>query len=165
MPRRIAIASRPTKFDRFKLALVESPEKSPTAIAFEIYDCKNKNVAAVVASENLRKLNIKMPELMDRLGISDEKIIKKLDSLISAKKVTRMVCDKQIEEFTDDDGDLQLASTQLAFRLKGHLKESKNGNGHTINIMGDVTVQQLKSMPYDELIRTITTKLSEANRS
>jgi len=108
---------------------------NPTEAAMKAYDCKNKNVAAVIASQNLKKLNISFADLMERMGLTDEEDIK---DLMRMRKATKQIsCNIYIKkngemkgadgnslDFIEvDDNQIQLKALELTMKLKGHLRD------------------------------------------
>lgn len=58
-----------------------------TDAAFKVYNCKDRNTASNIGSENLRKLRV--DELMEEMGLTDVALINATaDGLMNAKKVT-----------------------------------------------------------------------------
>jgi Holliday junction resolvasome RuvABC DNA-binding subunit len=62
-----------------------------TKAALQVYNCKNENVAAAIASRNLKKLKLdySIQDWIDRLGMTDRKIISNLIKGTEAKVMTR----------------------------------------------------------------------------
>ena len=113
---------------------------SPTEAAMRAYNCKDRLVARVIASENISKLNISMTELMDKMGLGVEEDLTDLKRLKNAKrvigylhqykkdengKVEKAEPDETVSnEFLEaDDNPVQLKATELSLKLKGHLRE------------------------------------------
>lgn len=108
---------------------------SPTEAAMRAYDCKDRLVAAVIANQNLKKLNISMPELMDQMGLTDEEDIKDLMRL--RKAVKQISCNvfikkdgemkgadgKSLDFIEVDDNLTQLKALELTCKLKGRLRD------------------------------------------
>lgn len=89
--------------------------QEPTEAAFRVYNCKDRNSAKVIASQNLTKLNISSAELMEKMGISDEEDTKDLKRLRKAK---------YLHHFSEmDDNATQLKALELTYKLKGKLKD------------------------------------------
>ena len=91
-----------------------------TEAASRVYDVSSKNSAAVIGNENLRKLNI--VDVMEKAGITDEKLTKKLDEGLEASK----------EGGTDYITRHRYLETAL--RLKGY----NAGDAPNINIQNNV---------------------------
>ncbi len=60
---------------------------SPTEAAFRAYDCKDRLSARNIASQLLATLGIKMPELMDKMGLGSEEDMADLKRLRKGQKV------------------------------------------------------------------------------
>jgi hypothetical protein len=76
-----------------------------TEAAMQAYDCNNRVTAAAIGSENLRKLP--MDELLEAGGISDKKLLGKIDEGLEATKVVSAKIlvlggDKDANAQTDD---------------------------------------------------------------
>jgi hypothetical protein len=56
---------------------------------------------------------------LDRRGVTTERLAKIIAKGLEAKKVQRLVVDKQVQEFEDDDNSTQLAFVRLAVDLRG----------------------------------------------
>ncbi len=115
---------------------------SPTEAAMRAYNCKDRLSARNIASENVSKLGISMPALLDKMGLSIEEDINDLKRLRSAKKVVGYLHqykkdkDGQIEKASADeavsndfievdDNAVQLKALELTFKLK-NLIENKS---------------------------------------
>jgi phage terminase small subunit len=106
-----------------------------------VYNIKNDNVAGVIAYENIRKLKIPFIEMMERAGITDESDVALLLKLRNAQRVQsadvyvqnengRWVVNENSNDFIEvDDNQVQLKALELTQKLKGRIKEAKNGNG------------------------------------
>jgi len=56
---------------------------------------------------------------MERRGVTTERLAKIIAKGLEAKKVQRLIVDKQVQEFEDDDNSTQLAFVRLAVGLRG----------------------------------------------
>ncbi|HEC63748.1 MAG TPA: hypothetical protein ENI23_00475 [bacterium] len=130
------------KLKRFQKLLLSNPTLTPTEVAFQVYDCKNRNVATVIASQSLAKLNITMADLMNRMGLSDEEDMNDLKRLRKAQRIQscdvyvdkdengKYVVNENSNDFIEvDDSHIQLRALELTFKLKKKL----NGDTH-INV-------------------------------
>lgn len=107
----------------------------PTESAMRAYDCKDRRSAGQIAYENLKKLDISMIELMERMGLTAERDAEDLKKLRKAQKVIGYLHqykknkDGQVEkanpdeavsnEFVEvDDNQTQLKALELTFKLK-----------------------------------------------
>jgi len=110
--------------------------RNPTEAAFQVYNCKNRDVASVISYQNFRKLQITMEDLMDKMGLDTEEDIKDLIRLRKAKRLQS--CDVYVQkdengeykinensnDFMEvDDNNAQLKALELTCKLKGRLKE------------------------------------------
>ena len=59
----------------------------PTEAAMRVYDCKDRNSASSIASENLRKLEFTMNDILESMGLTIEEDISDLKRLRKAKRV------------------------------------------------------------------------------
>ena len=129
------------KLKKFQRLLLSNPALSPTEVADRIYDCKDRKVACVIASQNLTKLNITLDDLMARAGLSDEADIDDLKRLRKAQRIQscdvyvdkdengKYVINENSNEFIEvDDNHIQLRALELTFKLKKKL------NGNSIHI-------------------------------
>lgn len=121
----------------FQKLLLRNPTTSPTEIAMRTYKCKNRLVAAVIACQNLIKLNISIAELMTRTpGMSDEDDLIHLERLKNAKKIQscnvfvkkdkegNYKINENSNDFVEvDDNKAQLGALNLSMKLKGHLRD------------------------------------------
>ncbi len=115
---------------------------SPTEAAMRAYDCKDRLVARVIASQNLSKLNISMTELMDKMGLGLEEDIADMKRLRKGQKVVGYLNqykkdkDGKIEKIEPDeivsnefvyvdDNPVQLKALELSLKLKGYLKDKQ----------------------------------------
>ena len=125
----------PGKFNRFRKLLFKNPTRCPTDIADEVYDCKNRDVAAQIASQCLRKLNLTIEDLLDRAGLTDEHDAKFLKdnheaTLVVAVPVMNGKPDEK-HPITVPDQKTRLKAFELSQRLKGRLKNMQTGDSHT----------------------------------
>lgn len=125
------------KLKLFQKLLLSHPAMTPTEAADRIYDCKDRQVASVIASQNLRKLKFSLKDIIERVaGMSDEDDLNHLVRLKTAQKIH--ACDihikkdgksgykinKNSNDFIEvDDNNVQLSAVKLSVQLKGHLKE------------------------------------------
>ena len=58
-----------------------------SAAAMEVYDCKDENSAAVIGTENIRKLSLPINALMDEMGLSNEYLLLVLQENLRATKL------------------------------------------------------------------------------
>lgn len=107
---------------KFVRALIRT--QSPTEAAMQSYNCKDRVVATVIASQNLIKLNIQMVDLMNRMGLDTERDIKDLTRLREAKTTKHFAHEGKIVDQADiDDNNTQLKALELSLKLKGSLKD------------------------------------------
>jgi len=108
---------------------------NPTEAAFQVYDCKDRASARVIACENLTKLNIPFNTLMEKMGLTEEEDIKDLKRLRKAKKLHacdifirddngKLKVNKNSNDFIEiDDNQAQLKALELTQKMKGRLKD------------------------------------------
>ena len=100
-----------------------------------VYNCKDRKVARVIASQNITKLNIDMNALMIRMGLYTEKDIEDLIRLRSAKIVKPFAHEGVvISEPVYDDNVTQIKALELTLKLKGVLKEQNQNTAVQNNI-------------------------------
>lgn len=127
-----------------------------TEAAFKVYDCKDRDSAAIIGFENVRKLNFN--DLMEEAGLTDNVLNNKLAEGLDANKQlsTRPVFKKDAptsqsarelpaaNEGTDDfievpDFAVRHKYLETAFKLKGRLKKdgdiNVDGNNIQINVV------------------------------
>lgn len=110
------------KFEKFKKLIMSDPCITPTKAAMQSYNCKNKAVASAIASQNLRKLKITMPELLARMGLTDERDAEDLEKLREAKTTKFFQHEgKVIDQEDVEDNTTQLKALELTAKLKGRL--------------------------------------------
>jgi len=145
----------PYKLARFQKMLVKNPSLHPTDIALRIYDCKDRNSASAIASQNLRKLGISKDELMERVGLSDIADAEDLARLRKAKKVvSAVVTDKDAgaadKDFIEvDDNHTQFKALELTYKIKGAFNDDKRGVGDNtqnfLTIVENVNIANVQS--------------------
>jgi len=106
-----------------------------TRAASEVYDVSNNNSAAVIASQNLRRLNIY--DVLDRAGVTDDKIAETIGEGMEANKPISAVAGKDASEASVDfidvpDWQARLKATELASKMKGHLKDKVEHSGSIV---------------------------------
>ena len=120
------------KFEMFKKILFNNPGITPTQAVIDAgYRVKNRYNASAIASVNLRKLKISMPEVLERVGLTDEQDALDLKALRDADK-------------TDEaDHHIRFKSIELSQKIKGNLKEK-------VDVSANIT--------YDRMIQEAITK-------
>ena len=153
-PKRTITKLRPArKFQAFQKLLFSNLLLTPTECALQTYNCKDKNVATVIAGQNLRKLCLTHDDLMIRMGMSDEQDVADLIRLRKAKKVQscnilvskdadgNTVVNENSNDFIEvDDNHTQLKALELTCRLKGRLTQNINNQ---VNINIDTGVKSM----------------------
>lgn len=143
---------------------------NPTEAAMRAYDCKNRDTARVIASQNLTKLNISFNDLLSKMGLTDEEDVQ---DLIRLRKATKQIsCNiyikkngkmqeadgKSLDFIEVDDNTIQLKALELTLKLKGHLRDKVEHSGEiafTMNkfmqvIYDDRNGTTNKSRPFKE---------------
>lgn len=98
-----------------------------TEAASRVYDVTNRDSAKSIGSEILTKLDI--TEIMEKKGLTDEKITDTLIKGMEANKTVRSAdpnveSDAESNDFIDiPDWQARLKATELASKIKGHLKD------------------------------------------
>ena len=101
-----------------------------TEAAMQTYDCKNRNSAAQVGYENLRKLDYE--EFMEEAGITDKLLQEKiLQGLEATKVVSARMTSKDADSNTDDFIDIEDYMVrhkylETALKLKKRLIDRKD---------------------------------------
>lgn len=121
------------KFELFKKLIMSNPCITPTDAAMQSYNCKDRKVASVIGSQNLVKLNVTMPELLARMGLTDEEDANDLKKLRNATTTKFFQHEGKIIDQEDvEDNGTQLKALELTAKLKGRL----NGK---IEVTGEVS--------------------------
>jgi len=98
-----------------------------TEAAMRIYDVKDREVAANIGSENVRKLQF--PELMEDMGLTDIALIN-----VGAEGMTKPV-KQSITGEIHPDYTTRHRYWETLLKLKGRLRES-----NTVNVSGDKVI-------------------------
>lgn len=85
-----------------------------TEAAARVYDVSTRDVARNIGSQNVAKLSI--VEIMEQNGLTDEKITQTLNDGMDATEID--ITGKEIPVWT-----ARLKATELASKIKGHLKD------------------------------------------
>lgn len=133
---------------RFRKELIKT--LSPTEAAMKVYDCKDKHSAAQIAYENLKKLDISLIELMEKMGLTDEEDTKDLMRLRKAVYVNKNGLEVA-------DSTIQLKALELTYKLKGQLKDKHEveHKGELVKLINIVTTGQIEDK-LGERLRKIT---------
>lgn len=136
--------------------------KTPGAIAFEIYNCKNQNSAHTLGCENMRKLQFNLHDMMkEYCGLTD---IDDLSDLADLRKGTKEVIDSEGNIAEIKDNHARVKALELSLRLKGVLQNNNHYNT-TINntkientvILNNIKIEEIHG---DDLLREIQNQLS-----
>jgi len=112
-----------TKERIFLRALEKFPSVPPSQIVRIIFNCKDQGVAATISSNLLVKYKKDINEMMNRLGVTDERLTFKLTEALEAKRrFTSMSKSGEIVEEVVPDYNSQLKALEIALKLKGYLK-------------------------------------------
>lgn len=110
---------------RFFRYLMEGAQ--PTQAALLAFNTATRAIASVRASQTLRKFNIRISDIMDNMGMTDEWITKKVKGLCNAKRTQFFAHEGVvIDHKTTNDNATQAKGVELACRLKRHLDDSIN---------------------------------------
>ncbi|MCK9554961.1 hypothetical protein M0R36_03985 [bacterium] len=139
--RKAAVATPALKLALFRNLLIKSLSNgeciSPTEVAMRVYNCKNRHVASVIASQNLIKLDYTVNSLLEHMGITDEADIELLKKLRVAEKYEKGVG-------MVPDNSIRLAALKLTQLLKGRLS-SKEESGEGVQIIINILFEQTKN--------------------
>ena len=129
------------KYQRFKSILLKNPMMSPTDIAEKVYNCKSREVARVIATQCMKKLNINLVEIFERAGADDLDDVEFLLNLRNnANKVIscNVIAEsgegmKDANSMTKDFVDVpdlptRLKAFELEQKLKGRLQSGASAN-------------------------------------
>ncbi len=95
-----------------------------TEAARQAYNCKTDGAAGVIGYENLRKLKISISEMMDRMGLSDARLMKILEDGLTACKVELAKFEGNItDEKSFPDFPIRGVYLEKALKLKGLLRD------------------------------------------
>lgn len=111
-----------------------------TEAAMRVYDCKDRETAANIGSENLRKLQ--MPELMEDMGLTDVALINiGVEGMTKANK-------QSITGEVFPDFNVRRGYWETLLKLKGKLRDTQGVNisgEKVIAILGGATVQNVQT--------------------
>lgn len=145
-PRSKAISKRPPKTikeKKFVKAYIETG--NATEAAMQVYDCKDRDVAASIGGENLVKLEIS--SIMDNHGLTNDKLVEVLKNGLEANRVISAIStDKEAPGATTDFIDVPDHATrhkylETAFKLKGELGQKQEKPSGVINNFGNLILQ------------------------
>ncbi len=113
-----------------------------TEAASKVYDVSTRDVARNIGSQNVAKLSI--VDIMEKRGLTDEKISDTLVEAMDANKTVRssdpgVESSAESNDFIDiPDWQARLKATELASKIKGHLKDKVEHSGQVgvIPILG-----------------------------
>ncbi len=92
---------------------------NPTEAAFQVYNCKDRLSARVRGSQVLSSLNIEFFELMDKMGLTDDRLLDKLSSKLECSRKTTNE-NGEVEE--SEDNYTQMKALELGFKLRRRLQ-------------------------------------------
>ena len=135
---------------------------SPTKAAQEVYDCQDVKTANTIGRENCEKLGINLRQLMDRMGLSDEKLVSKIAEGVDATKVISAIVKNPAGDFVDANGksndfievpdyNAQHKFTETALKLKGHLRNDDQQNFAPVMIQINVGGEEQKPIESIEI--------------
>ena len=106
-----------------------------TEAAAQVYDVKDRDSANALGSETLAKLSI--VDILDKAGVTDEKIAQTVLDGMEANKPISAVAGKDASEASVDFIDVpdwtnRLKATELASKMKGHMKEKVEHSGSIV---------------------------------
>jgi len=101
----------------------------PTQAAFDVYNCKDRKVAKVIAYENLTKLHLSMNDLMDRMGLDIERDMQDLIAEREAMTTKFATHEGQITDQAEViDWQTRHKALELTLKLKGRLSKDSDSN-------------------------------------
>lgn len=123
-----------------------------TKSALKIYDTKNYNVAKSIGQENLTKpyLIEEINSLMEGRGITDEKLLEKLEAGLAAVKISEYK--GKLVETNIPDLQLQHKFLDTAFRLKD-MYPSQRVESRNINV--DLELERMSDLERKKLIKEV----------
>ena len=90
----------------------------------QAYDCKDRDTASNIGCENVRKLQGPISELMDFMGLSDDKLMAKMQEGLDATRVEVAKHQGKIGEVESFiDYPTRRGYMELALKMKGMLKD------------------------------------------
>jgi NCAIR mutase (PurE)-related protein len=110
------------------------PDETQTEIGRRV-GAKQKHVGSILRKDHVKQT---MSEIMDKAGLTDEFIAKKVKSLANAKTTKFFAHEgRVVDEKTVDDNGTQLAATSLAADIKGHKQKKVDltSNGNSIKAL------------------------------
>ena len=107
-----------------------------TQSAMKVYRCKSLNTASSIGSQNLVLLNIPLEKLMDSMGVSKGRLIKKIGDKLESKK---LVTSPTEGDKVVDDNPSQLKAVEIAGKWLGVDKGSQVNIQVNVPILGGVT--------------------------
>ena len=114
-----------------------------TEAAMQVYDCKDRGTAANIGSENVRKLQGTVTELMDFMGLTDIKLMTKLSDGLDAMKTEIAKHAGKIGEKEDFiDFPTRRNYLELALKLRGLLKDIIKHEGRIPVYTGDISAEE-----------------------
>ena len=110
----------------------------PTDAATLTFNVKNRRIASIRASQTLSKFSIRLPALMEAMGLTDEQDVKDLMRLRKAKTKKFFAHEGVvITTKTTEDHGTQTRALELTMKLKGYLDDAPK-----VNVENNFTVIQ-----------------------
>ena len=109
-----------------------------TEAAMQAYDCTSRKAASVIGTENLAKLSGPISDLMDFMGLSDDKLMAKLSEGLDAMKTEigkdqgRFVTEKDYIDYPT-----RRSYLELSLKMRGLLKDIIKHEGRVAVYDGD----------------------------
>lgn len=109
---------------KFIRALVRTG--SPTEAAMQSYNCKDRQCASVIGRQNLVKLKITMNQLMDYMGLDEQRDLEDLKALREAKETKFFAHEGMVVDSKDVVAhDIRHKALELTLKMKGKLSVDK----------------------------------------
>jgi len=101
--------------------------------------------------------------LMDKSGLSDSRLLKKLNALIDCKKTITVGSGPMATTEEVDDNAVQVKATELAFKLKGHIKSTEvnvDASQKTLQVFNKLNDEEFDGASVQGMIADLNTGLS-----
>lgn len=111
---------------------------SPTDAAVLAFNTSSRLSASVRASQTFKKFSITLPQLMEHMGLTDEKDVEDLMRLRKAKTKKFFAHEGKVKSTrTIEDHSTQTRALELTMKIKGYMTDTP-----TVNVTNDFTVIQ-----------------------
>ena len=104
---------------------METGKKQVTKAALVAYDTDDEKSASVIASENGKRLRRPIELALERVGLTDDFIAKKIKSLTEAQRTQVLRDNGEVKIIKHEDNTTQLQATRLAAQLRDSFPSEK----------------------------------------